>query len=148
MRQFVRSSRQSGVVGHHGAIASPSPLGMHQDSPSEAIPKRRFITPSIIMGVVIASFADTATEDVFDGADTRLARKVCPSALWPVARRKLTQINRIRELKELAVPPGNRLETLRGNRAGQHSIRINAQYRICFRWEDGHAYEVQIADYH
>lgn len=100
------------------------------------------------MGAVIASFADIATEDIFDGADTRLARKACPANLWAVARRKLTQMNRVRDLKELAVPPGNRLEALRGDRAGQHSIRINAQYRICFRWEEGHAYEVEITDYH
>jgi len=63
-------------------------------------------------------------------------------------RRKLDQINRVRELRELAVPPGNRLEGLKGNRYGQHSIRINDQYRVCFRWENGNAYEVEIADYH
>lgn len=97
---------------------------------------------------MIASFADAATEEVFDGADTRLARKACPAALWPVARRKLAQLNRVRELRDLSIPPGNRLERLRGNRAGQHSIRINAQYRICFRWEDGHAFQVEITDYH
>ena len=55
---------------------------------------------------------------------------------------------RVRDLGELAVPPGNRLEPLRGNRRGQHSIRINDQYRVCFRWEAGDAYEVEIADYH
>jgi addiction module HigA family antidote len=55
--------------------------------------------------------------------------------LWPVARRKLTQINRVRDLVELRIPPGNRLESLRGDRSGQHSIRINDQYRVCFRWE-------------
>jgi toxin HigB-1 len=60
----------------------------------------------------------------------------------------LDQINRVGSLGELAVPPGNRLERLRGDRAGQHSIRINQQYRICFRWEDGHAFEVEITDYH
>jgi toxin HigB-1 len=69
-------------------------------------------------------------------------------ALWPVARRKLTQLNRVRDLMELSVPPGNRLERLRGDRAGKHSIRINDQYRICFRWEDGYADEVQVIDYH
>ncbi len=57
-------------------------------------------------------------------------------------------INRVRELRELAIPPGNRLEALRGDRAGQHSLRINDQYRICFRWEAGHVQEVEIADYH
>ena len=62
-------------------------------------------------------------------------------------RRKLDQINRVRELQDLSIPPGNRLERLRGDRRGQHSIRINQQYRTCFRWEDGHAFEVQIIDY-
>ena len=71
-----------------------------------------------------------------------------PSALWPIARRKLDQINRVQEVSELKAPPGNHLERLRGNRAGQYSIRINEQYRICFVWKDGHAYEVEIADYH
>jgi len=60
----------------------------------------------------------------------------------------LDQINRVREVEELSVPPGNRLERLRGDRKNQYSIRINQQYRICFRWEDGDAYEVEIADYH
>ena len=66
--------------------------------------------------------------------------------MWRVARRKLTQLNRVRDLRELAVPPGNRLERLSGDRAGQHSVRINEQYRVCFRWETGHADEVEIAD--
>jgi proteic killer suppression protein len=65
-----------------------------------------------------------------------------------VVRRKLTQLNRVRDIVELSVPPGNRLERLRGDRAGQHSIRINEQYRVCFRWEDGYADEVEVIDYH
>jgi proteic killer suppression protein len=97
---------------------------------------------------VIRSFADPATEDLFNGVDSRRARKACPGTLWGVVARKLTQLNRVRELRELAVPPGNRLEALRGTRAGQHSIRINDQYRICFRWEDGHADDVEVTDYH
>ncbi|MFN2326972.1 MAG: type II toxin-antitoxin system RelE/ParE family toxin [Gemmatimonadales bacterium] len=97
---------------------------------------------------MIRSFADAATEHLFDGLDSRQARRRLPQALWPVARRKLTQLNRVRELRELAIPPGNRLERLRGNRAGQHSIRINDQYRICFRWEDQHADDVEVTDYH
>jgi toxin HigB-1 len=97
---------------------------------------------------VIASFADRATEDIYDGRSTRQARAALPVPLVPVARRKLDQINRVGSLGELAVPPGNRLESLRGDRAGQYSIRINQQFRICFRWEDGHAYEVEITDYH
>ena len=66
----------------------------------------------------------------------------------PSACRKLTQINRVRELAELTVPPGNRLERLTGDRSGQHSIRINDQYRVCFRWKEGVADHVEITDYH
>lgn len=97
---------------------------------------------------MIASFRDRGTEDVFDGRDTRAARKTCPRPLWPVARRKLDQLNRVTELVELAVPPGNRLEPLKGDRVGQHSIRVNDRFRLCFRWETGHAYDVEITDYH
>jgi len=57
-------------------------------------------------------------------------------------------LNRVRKLRELVIPPGKRLERLRGDRQGQHSIRINDQFRVCFRWEAGDAYEVEIADYH
>lgn len=97
---------------------------------------------------MITSFADRATEDLFLGLDSRRARRACPQALWPVARRKLDQLNRVKDLQELSIPPGNRLERLRGDREGQHSIRINEQYRICFRWEESDAYEVEVTDYH
>ena len=100
------------------------------------------------MHSVIGSFYNNGTEDIFDGRATRAARRSCPQALWPVVLRKLDQINRVRALQDLAIPPGNRLERLRGDRAGQYSIRINQQYRICSRWETEHAYEVEIADYH
>jgi proteic killer suppression protein len=103
---------------------------------------------TVIIRSVIRSFADPGTEDLFNGVDSRRARRKCPGALWPVVHRKLTQLNRVRDLMELAVPPGNRLEPLRGDRAGQHSIRINEQYRVCFRWEDGYADEVEVTDYH
>lgn len=97
---------------------------------------------------MIGSFADAASEDLFNGVDSRAARHVCPAILWPVLRRKLTQLNRVADLRELAIPPGNRLERLSGARRGQHSIRINQQYRICFRWEAGYAHEVEVTDYH
>ncbi len=100
------------------------------------------------MDSVIRSFADAATEDLFNGIDSRRARRACPVTLWAVVARKLTQLNRVRELSELAVPPGNRLEALKGARRGQHSIRINEQFRICFRWEDGYADGVEVTDYH
>jgi proteic killer suppression protein len=97
---------------------------------------------------VIRSFADRGTEVIFDGAETRAARRTCPVELWSIARRKLDLLNRVRDLADLLVPPGNRLERLRGNRAGHYSIRINDRYRVCFRWEAGYADEVEIADYH
>lgn len=97
---------------------------------------------------MIRSFADRGTADIFDGTETRLARRTCPKSVWPIARRKLDQLNRVRELAELAIPPGNRLERLGRDRLGQHSIRINDQYRVCFRWENGYANEVEITDYH
>ena len=97
---------------------------------------------------MIRSFGDGATEDLFNGHSTRRARQACPVALWPIARRKLTQINRVRALAELRVPPGNRLERLRGDRGGQYSIRINDQYRVCFRWEEGYADQIEVTDYH
>ena len=97
---------------------------------------------------MIYSFFDKATEDIFDGRDSHTARSACPPTLWRIARRKLDQINRVGDLRHLSIPPGNRLERLRGNRRNQHSIRINQQYRICFRWEDGYAFEIEITDYH
>jgi proteic killer suppression protein len=97
---------------------------------------------------VIRSFADPATEDLFNGVDSRQARRACPIELWAVVRRKLTQLNRVQTMQELRIPPGNRLERLRGDREGQLSIRINDQYRICFRWEGRYADQVEVTDYH
>ena len=97
---------------------------------------------------MIQGFKNAGTEDIFDGVGSRAARKCCPQSIWAVARRKLDQINRVRDVVELKVPPGNRLERLKGDRSQQFSIRINQQYRICFVWEEGHAYEVEITDYH
>ena len=97
---------------------------------------------------MIYSFRDEGTEDIFDGRDTKKARKVCPQNLWRVARRKLDGINQSVELEDLRVPPGNRLEALAGDCKGQHSIRINGQYRVCFVWTNTGAEKVEIADYH
>ncbi|URD53512.1 type II toxin-antitoxin system RelE/ParE family toxin [Chroococcidiopsis sp. CCNUC1] len=97
---------------------------------------------------MIVSFKDRATEDIFDGEDSRDARKLCPINLWSVARRKLDQLNAATSLNDLRVPPGNRLEALQGERAGQHSIRINDQYRICFVWLEQGADLVEIVDHH
>ena len=108
----------------------------------------RATTACVIIDTVIRSFADAATEDLFNGIDSRGARQACPSTVWAIVARKLTQLNRVRELRELAVPPGNGLEALKRDRRGQHSIRINDQYRICFRWEDGYVDDVEVTDFH
>jgi proteic killer suppression protein len=97
---------------------------------------------------VIGSFGNRGTEDIFNGENTKEARKTCPARLWPVASRKLDQLDSVVELEELNKPPGNRLEALSGDRAGEHSIRINEQYRICFVWADNGPDQVEIVDYH
>ncbi len=97
---------------------------------------------------MIISFKDEATEDIFNGVNTRIARKACPQTLWRIASRKLDQIDSVRELDELKIPPGNRLEKLSGDRKGECSIRINEQYRICFNWGDAGPSNVEITDYH
>ncbi len=97
---------------------------------------------------MIRSFGDRGTEDVFNGRLTKHARAVLPQQLQRRALRKLEQLDSVVHLDELRVPPGNRLECLRGNRTGQHSIRINDQYRICFVWTDSGPEAVEIVDYH
>ena len=97
---------------------------------------------------VIADFADQGTEDIFYGVNSAAARRTCPLPLHPSAWKKLERVNAVGELADLAWPPGNRLEPLRGDRRGQHSIRINDQYRICFVWDGADARAVEIVDYH
>lgn len=97
---------------------------------------------------MILSFKDVGTQDIFNGENTKSARKTCPQTLFDVAFRKLDQIDSAVELNDLRVPPGNRLEALKGDHTGQHSIRINDQYRICFTWTNNGATEVEIVDYH
>lgn len=97
---------------------------------------------------MIVSFKDKATENIFNGVMSRVARKTCPQAILRVARRKLDLLDSVQTFDELKVPPGNRLEPLSGNRKGQHSIRINNQYRICFKWGISGPEEVEITDYH
>lgn len=93
---------------------------------------------------MIASFADPETERVWHGqASRRLPREIQQRAL-----KRLFQLEAAGDLADLRVPPGNRLEALSGNRVGQHSIRVNDQWRICFVWRDGAAHDVQIVDYH
>ena len=93
---------------------------------------------------MIKSFADKQTAAIFAGYEVRRL----PKAIQAGARRKLIFIDSAVGLESLRVPPGNRLERLKGDRAGQWSIRINNQWRICFRWQDGHAWDVEIVDYH
>jgi proteic killer suppression protein len=97
---------------------------------------------------MIHSFHNQGTEDIFNGKISKAARAICPQDLWQRATRKLDQIDSVARLDDLKVPPGNRLEALKGDRAGQYSIRINNQYRICFGWTDRGATEVEIVDYH
>ncbi len=97
---------------------------------------------------MINSFSNKGTEDIFNGKNTKDSRKTCPKNLWRIAVRKLDQIDSIIKLEELRVPPGNRFESLSGDRKMEHSIRINNQYRICFIWKDGCANQVEITDYH
>jgi len=97
---------------------------------------------------VIRTFRNPGTEDVFNGRYTREARRACPRELRRIAERKLDQLDSVERLEELRVPPGNRLEALSADRKGQHSVRINERYRICFRWAGGGPSEVEIVDYH
>lgn len=93
---------------------------------------------------MIESFADTETEKIFHG----IVAKKLPFDIQKTARRKLLYLHDAEDLQDLLAPPGNRLEKLHGDRDGQHSIRINDQWRICFKWSQGQAKEVEIVDYH
>ena len=97
---------------------------------------------------MIQSFKNTGTENIFNGENTKEARKTCPTPLQKVAARKLDQVDSVTTLHDLKIPPGNKLEALSGDRKGQYSIRINDQYRICFIWTDSGPDQVEIADYH
>ena len=97
---------------------------------------------------MIVTFNNQATEDIYNGVASKLARKVCPQSIWRVAVRKLDQLDSVIVLEELKIPPGNRLEVLSGDRKGEFSIRINEQYRICFKWGESGPYDVEVTDYH
>lgn len=96
---------------------------------------------------MIVNFASQCAEDLYHGSSTKYSRSI-PAAIWSVTQRKLDMINAAHQLLDLRVPPGNHLEKLIGNYAGFHSIRVNDKYRIVFRWNNGHAYDVDIVDYH
>ena len=93
---------------------------------------------------MIESFASKEVAKIFNG---QVSRKL-PHDIQRTARRKLLYLNDAEDLKDLFAPPGNKLEKLYGDRKGQHSIRINGQWRICFRWDNNRAYDVEIVDYH
>ena len=97
---------------------------------------------------MIRAFRDLGTEDIFNAHDTKRARRTCPTILWIVARRKLELLDSVGALADLRVPPANRLESLKSDRRGQHSIRVNDQYRICFVWTELGPAQVEIVDYH
>lgn len=96
---------------------------------------------------MIVSFDDTPTQDLYHGISSRKTRQIPPD-IQKVALRKLDMVNHAHELRDLRIPPGNRLEPLRGDLEGYHSIRVNDQWRIVFRWEGTNAYEVRLIDYH
>lgn len=93
---------------------------------------------------MIRNFADKEAQTVWEGQASRRL----PADIQSVARRKLRMLNNASTLEDLRVPPANRLESLKGDRKGQYSIRINDQWRICFRWKEGEAHDVEIVDYH
>ena len=97
---------------------------------------------------LIKSFYMRGVEDIFYPLNLREARRTCPEQLWAVTRRKLDQLNAAVSVDSLRIPPGNRLEALHGDRAGQYSIRINDQFRVCFVWTTEGPERVEITDYH
>ncbi len=96
---------------------------------------------------MIRSLADDKTRDIWNGVNSKAARKV-PRSTWPVIQRKLDQIDSVTKLDDLRIPPGNRLHRLVDELAGFHAIRVNDQYRIIFRFEGEHAFDVRCTDYH
>ena len=97
---------------------------------------------------MIHTFKTQGTEDLFNGVRSKAARKTCPESIWKVATRKLDMINNAARLEDLNSPRGNELEALKGDRKGEHSIRINKKYRVCFVWTGDGAADVEITDYH
>jgi proteic killer suppression protein len=96
---------------------------------------------------MIQGFRSEAAADVFNGLSTKEARRI-PQTIWTVAQRKMDMVNAAHDLNDLRVPPGNRLEALKGDWRGYYSIRVNDQFRVVFRWTDNNAHDVDIMDYH
>jgi len=111
--------------------------------PGSALSNLAFYTNHVYYVIdMIQSFADETTADLFRERSTKDARSI-PRDLWRVVSRKLKMLDVAQRLSDLRSPPGNRLEVLKGNQRGRHSIRVNEQYRMAFRWEGNHAYEVR-----
>ena len=96
---------------------------------------------------MIQSFADRTTADIFRERNSRDARQI-PKALWRVVQRKLKMLDVAARVDDLESPSGNRLKLLKGQMRGRYSVRVNEQYRVTFRWDNGHAFEVAVEDYH
>ncbi len=96
---------------------------------------------------MIRTLADDTTRDIWNGVNTKAARRI-PSDLWPIVRRKLDQLDAVARLEDLKVPPRNRLHALGGDLRGLHAVRVNDQYRLVFRFEGGDAFGVRCTDYH
>ena len=96
---------------------------------------------------MIRTLADDATRDIWNGVNTKAARRI-PRELWRIVQRKLDQIDAVTRLEDLKVPPGNRLHALTGNLRGWHAVRVNDQYRIVFRFDGADAFDVRCTDYH
>ena len=96
---------------------------------------------------VIRTLADDTTKHIWDGVNSKAARRI-PRELWPIVRRRLDQIDAVTKLDDLKVPPGNRLHALGGELRGSHAVSVNDQYRIVFRFEGGDAFDVRCTDYH
>lgn len=96
---------------------------------------------------MIRSLADQTTRDIWNGVNTKAARRI-PRDLWPIVQRKLDQIDAVSKLEDLRVPPGNRLHALTGDLRGLLAVRVNDQYRIVFRFDGADAFDVQCTDYH
>ena len=122
-------------------------MNSHDKEAPRVLPQSQSLTYNAsryTLGVMIRSFKCKETEKIFKRTFSRKwARDV-----QQLAFRKLRMLNRAMTLNDLRVPPGNRLEKLKGDREGQHSIRINDQWRICFEWQEGDAFNVEITDYH
>ncbi len=104
-------------------------------------------TVNTVCWIAFFNFTDKGTEDLFHGHDTKVARRI-PQSIVKAARLRLDAMDAATRLQDLRFPPGQRLESLKGDLSGRHSIRINDQYRIVFRWVEGNCHDVEITDYH